>query len=595
MERSGGVQLIDNAQIDSMCSSRAMQYDDSGRQIQSVRSYVGHEPESVNYVEKLEKPEEPADIVANENVEVDPRSMFAPRPQQLHSAWSDLVDGSQLPTVDSLMEHVDEETRKRGGVGKINVKALAFACAQSLHRTDTPSFSVLGFGSFNVCLRATFCNGPEAVARIPIIDTRVPGQVSSAVATMAFARFRLDIPTPIVYAWNDDNDNPVNAPYIIMELDKGVSLAKVWTEGLSSEYKFYILAEVAKYHAALTRATQFTSFGNLFFSKDVAQGLWTDLTHDKAYEVGRFIRVRHPIVGSAYSMEWPSGPVKDVRTLWYQGFNAECRMLCNRWQPIDEQGPILEPNPNIRAFVGMPEGLKWRDLRYVMNIIYRLIAKCRLVHGRRSCLVHGDISFNNVHVDPEWKRLTKLVDWEGAAILPLDLMDGLPKDLYMPVGPDSASFFSGRIYSSLLGLVQRKSPDLDVLVDALSPGSLATRGDDWIEPLSEIGDVVTDLEQCQLRKLYVYCLYWWSADLHPSLWQKTAFARFIHDIVTFGGLGWYRRLALLKELDKPDRQWLVPLARIKRSIEALRVVFTSFHIWFVNTCRRVYTYVNVFC
>ena len=69
--------------------------------------------------------------------------------------------------------------------------------------------TLLGSGSFNIALLVQFPNEREVIARIPMVDTWIPGLISSQVASMAYARCTLDIPAPHVYAWSEDPSTPV--------------------------------------------------------------------------------------------------------------------------------------------------------------------------------------------------------------------------------------------------------------------------------------------------------------------------------------------------------------------------------------------------
>lgn len=81
-------------------------------------------------------------------------------------------------------------------------------------------------GAFNVIYKATFRNLKSVVIRIPVVST--PGVIASTVATMTFARYFMGVPCPAVFAWNDQLDNAVGLPYIIMEMLEGERLDTVW-------------------------------------------------------------------------------------------------------------------------------------------------------------------------------------------------------------------------------------------------------------------------------------------------------------------------------------------------------------------------------
>jgi hypothetical protein len=86
-------------------------------------------------------------------------------------------------------------------------------------------------GTFNKVYLMTLDTGCEIIARIPNPNAGPPDLVTaSEVATMTFARERLDIPVPKVLGWNASSLNDVKCQYILMEKARGVPLYSVWSD-----------------------------------------------------------------------------------------------------------------------------------------------------------------------------------------------------------------------------------------------------------------------------------------------------------------------------------------------------------------------------
>lgn len=109
------------------------------------------------------------------------------------------------------------------------LKSAAVRCAKGA--AAVTSMTKLPEGTFNKVYLMTLDTGDEIIARIPNPNAGAPDLVtSSEVATMAFARERLDIPVPKVLGWNASSSNDVKSQYILMEKARGVPLYSVWSE-----------------------------------------------------------------------------------------------------------------------------------------------------------------------------------------------------------------------------------------------------------------------------------------------------------------------------------------------------------------------------
>lgn len=105
--------------------------------------------------------------------------------------------------------------------------------------------------------------GYEIIARIPNPNAEPPDLVTaSEVATMTFARERLDIPVPKVLGWNASSLNGVKCQYILMEKARGVPLYSVWSD-MPLRVKLAIVRSLVGVEAKFTAQT-LTSGGSLY-------------------------------------------------------------------------------------------------------------------------------------------------------------------------------------------------------------------------------------------------------------------------------------------------------------------------------------------
>lgn len=158
--------------------------------------------------------------------------------------------------------HWDEEQQLRDRYSPFNVPELQRVAASSVEAGKCIDMTKLVEGSFNKTFRLRMDNGINAIARIPhpIAGPRCY-MTALEVATMDFVRILLScielhviltrwqarsvlgIPTPRVYTWSADVNNPVGSEYIIMEEAPGVKLVDVWDD-LSLEQKIEIMKDL---------------------------------------------------------------------------------------------------------------------------------------------------------------------------------------------------------------------------------------------------------------------------------------------------------------------------------------------------------------
>ncbi|KAJ4466142.1 hypothetical protein C8J55DRAFT_440070 [Lentinula edodes] len=109
---------------------------------------------------------------------------------------------------------------------------------------------------------------PSSVVRVAALAFP-RDKVESEIATLQYIACNTTIHTPLVYAWNTEDDNPVGLEYMILEKIPGVPANEVW-ETLPFEKKQAVVLEVAEHIIQLFRL-RFDTGGSLYRVRGVDQ------------------------------------------------------------------------------------------------------------------------------------------------------------------------------------------------------------------------------------------------------------------------------------------------------------------------------------
>ena len=98
--------------------------------------------------------------------------------------------------------------------------------------------SLLGRGSYNFVYRLQFEDGSDVAASISKDDEKDfnPSAKLSEISTMRYVwesqELYPQIPVPKIHVWDLSFNNPIGAPYVLMEVSRGVSLSLRADDGL---------------------------------------------------------------------------------------------------------------------------------------------------------------------------------------------------------------------------------------------------------------------------------------------------------------------------------------------------------------------------
>lgn len=348
--------------------------------------------------------------------------------------------GNSIPSSEDVISKykfkVHGETGKalRKYLMTVDTKALAYACTLATGKVEIPEFSLSNLGGFNAIFQASFRDDEDVIIRVPLVHT--PGIIASTVATMSYAHYLLGVPCPTVLAWNDQLDNPIGLPYIIMKTAEGISLFDYFGTPDDVE-RTRILVELNYHYTRLLEEQPFEKYGRLVFNDKHPEASLRDLS---SYRISDFFYNKPPKANATY-VGLNIEPSKDIRTMWTEAWDANKRQLMERWgkKVKNPNDTIQEDDWMIRATIrsgtGSAEpswGLVEDAIANLLHLIENMPIPPELL---KPCLVWPDYAFRNIMYSKPNRKITAFLDWDDAAILPAILLPHLPEDVDQNVMP----------------------------------------------------------------------------------------------------------------------------------------------------------------
>ncbi|RMY17246.1 hypothetical protein D0867_06172, partial [Hortaea werneckii] len=320
-----------------------------------------------------------------------------------------------------------------------NVSALLAAAAESVGRRkeDTKSFRKLAEGGFNRVFEVTMRDGFRIIARLPYPSTQPKFlATSSEVATMDLVR-RHGVPTPLVYKYCANANNPVGSEYMVMEKVAGRRLTDIWYE-LCDKERVRILGAIVDQEAKLFNVS-LPAYGSIYRTSDLPESMshakleadagqfcvgpdasleywfWTrnqlEISRGPGNECTRFVLTCQQVLegGAEKELAWLRSHGKPRLT-----FDREYREMFN-YEKVD-------PDDHIRS------------LEKFLKVAAHTVPVEAWLH--KPVIRHPDLSPNNIFVDDNC-NITSILDWQHTTVLPLCLHAGIPSSLQNYGDPDS--------------------------------------------------------------------------------------------------------------------------------------------------------------
>ncbi|KAM5499806.1 hypothetical protein McanMca71_006150 [Microsporum canis] len=297
----------------------------------------------------------------------------------------------------------------------------------------------------------TMDNGLEVVAKLPNpIAGPAYYTTASEVATRAFLRDVLNIPIPRIIAWSADQSNPIGAEYILEEKAPGTPLGMLWYQW-KMKSRLEMIDQIIQIEGKLA-STKFSKIGCIYFSDDFPDKTPGGCILSTSSSLPSSVLERFtlgPLVssdlwrGDRASMNLNCGPCKDPFQLW--PFNRADYQTVN--QPLDlveamAKNEIQYTKEHARPYMNYhrssTEAQSPDELLELLNRYLRLIPAMIPPEGAEDThsptLWHPDLHLDNVFVDPESHKITRIIDWQSAAVMPLYYQYTIPRMFEHPGG-----------------------------------------------------------------------------------------------------------------------------------------------------------------
>ncbi|KAJ3509207.1 hypothetical protein NLJ89_g5341 [Agrocybe chaxingu] len=366
------------------------------------------------------------------------RSIPLNRPQVFPSDWKDTFAGLPTPvlTEENLTRSywMDDEFYSKYNLN-VNTKALVYAVMNAFNVTSPiPEIVHKGSGSFNSVFCITFpastADGSRfrVAARIPKKIARAPGRIESIVAMTSIAHYIKGIPAPEVYAWYPESDNPVGAPYMLMEWVDGIEPWEQWHRYTKAE-KTWFMEQLVDYHVKFAEPLLFTGMGSVYFAKtDIGRDL--PLDEISSYRLGPLSRGPTCTVHRGI-FTWPQTTPTSLRQFWVELWQHEIDYITSTHGTDGSTTIATEDHPSqsIQEDITLGEFLK------VADAVRVLIDQCELPSPEEHAdlyapsVVTTDYAFRNIKINPETRQITSFIDWDDVYVMPFLLGSRYPEDI----------------------------------------------------------------------------------------------------------------------------------------------------------------------
>ncbi|KAJ3831856.1 hypothetical protein F5878DRAFT_45819 [Lentinula raphanica] len=287
----------------------------------------------------------------------------------------------------------------------------------------------LAQGGYHKVYQVSGSNAPPIVARVAA-PAFPKDKVESEIATLQYIASHTKIHTPIVYAWNTEDDNPVGSEYMILEKITGVPASEVW-ETLPFEKKEIVVNEVAE-HIIQLFGLRFEKAGSLY--KTAERG-------EQEFTVG-------PIVSTPFYraldgfVRFPDSPDSNIQLRKFRGPFPDTSSFLRSALQVELH---IISDPDLRRQV-LERELNGDDKRLehgerVLNKALKLasvypgdicVSSPLSTPGRPFSLRMDDFRLSNIMIDENTGHITGLIDFEGATVAPLWECAYMPRWLQDP-------------------------------------------------------------------------------------------------------------------------------------------------------------------
>ncbi|KAG5636688.1 hypothetical protein H0H81_007149 [Sphagnurus paluster] len=317
----------------------------------------------------------------------------------------------------------NEASYQQQRTAKFDIDALRAAAVSSVSGAkNVVRMTKLHEGAHNKAFSILLDNQTELVARIPTLAVPPQLTIASEVATMKYARERLDIPVPQVLSWaSDRSSTAVGAEFIIMEKAPGIEVYKVW-HTLSTDLKLRLVQAVADIERAAL-VSPLPSYGSIFFRDDIKPGV-SSVPIDDTYAIGPCMD--HSFWnGERATMRISRGPWSTPEQFLSAVYDREYQWISKyaSSRPLDEfrHEPDITREPSAHLTVlDMFKAL----IPYIIPSSPKELTQSTLWHHD---LHGGNIFISESELAEGRISISSVVDWQGTTAIPLYMQARVPK------------------------------------------------------------------------------------------------------------------------------------------------------------------------
>ncbi|KAH5433184.1 hypothetical protein HBI32_055360 [Parastagonospora nodorum] len=302
---------------------------------------------------------------------------------------------------------------------RFDIPSLQQAACQAVGAEKCISIEKIGEGNYNKAFRLEMEDGRKVIAKAPHPNAGPPSiTTASEVATMEFARTVLNIPVPRVFAWSANEQNPVQAEYIIMEEARGSQLHEVWDE-LPLRKKVDVIRGIVDIERKLL-SVSFDMIGSLYFKDSGIEGCESAVVTTSPQDVAEHIKSKYSIGPITRREFWEKqrsemqyhGPWTSSAEYLTSIAQREIDWISNHADPGSaKETPWQYSSP----FQDSPQA-HIALLQKFMTAVPHITPQDPELNSPR--LWHPDFHAGNIYVDDE-ARISSIIDWQAAWTTPV--------------------------------------------------------------------------------------------------------------------------------------------------------------------------------
>ncbi|KAG6877948.1 hypothetical protein C0993_001806 [Termitomyces sp. T159_Od127] len=290
--------------------------------------------------------------------------------------------------------------------GLISCATAHLATSLELPNLTCNSISLLGRGSRNTVYKLEFSDNNLLAASVSNLDEEGfdPEAKRSEIETMKFVResgLYPNVPVPKVFAWETTFTNPVHAPYVLMELVPGKTLEND-LDKLSQAQQLSYIKSIASLQASLSKPVPFDQIGSI--RSDNGQ-----------HVVGPLMTLTQRCLG---------GPYKCIEDLWRAQLEKQLLHALEEFCTFEtDLIDCADPPCTSQTFSEL------------FQLLSSLIPHFQPPKSYLPLVLHHpafalqNILFDESSISSGDLKITGLIDWGGAQILPLMFSAKYPDDL----------------------------------------------------------------------------------------------------------------------------------------------------------------------